>query len=165
MRRECLVLWIPAAVSLRPVENLDKSQESQGPGGSYRWYVLMNVKVVVAILLIAALSLCAQAQSPSVPRVSKGDAQKVVTIISGDKAKTQTYCEIMKLGEQIGQAYEKNDKKMVAELSQKFETLEKALGPEYAALLDGLQYIDPQNHQLHAEFLSAFGALAQLCTR
>jgi len=95
----------------------------------------------------------------------QGDAQKVVTIISGDKAKTQTYCEIMKLGEQIGQAYEKNDKKMVAELSQKFETLEKALGPEYAALLDGLQYIDPQNHQLHAEFLSAFGALARLCTR
>jgi len=125
----------------------------------------MNVKVVVTILLIAALSVCAQAQSPSVPRVSKGDAQKVVTIISGDKAKTQTYCEIMKLGEQIGQAYEKNDKKMVAELSQKFETLEKALGPEYAALLDGLQYIDPQNHQLHAEFLSAFGALARLCTR
>jgi hypothetical protein len=29
----------------------------------------------------------AQAQSPSVPRVSKDDAQKVVTIISGDKAK------------------------------------------------------------------------------
>ena len=48
----------------------------------------MNVKVVVAILLIAAVPVCAQAQSPSVPRVSKGDAQKVVTIISGDKAKT-----------------------------------------------------------------------------
>ena len=95
----------------------------------------------------------------------QGDAQKVVTIISGDKAKTQTYCEIMKLGEQIGQAYDKKDRKKIAELSQKTEILETALGPEYVALIDGLQYIDPQNHQLHAEFLSAFGALARLCTR
>jgi len=57
----------------------------------------MNVKVVVAILLIAAVPVCAQAQSPSVPKVSKGDAEKVATIISGDKAKTQAYCEMQKL--------------------------------------------------------------------
>ena len=53
----------------------------------------------------------------------------------------------MKLSEQIGQAYDKKDGKMVAELSQKLETLEKALGPEYVALLDGLHYIDPQDNQ------------------
>ena len=79
--------------------------------------------VIVATLLIAAVPVCAQAQSPSVPRVSKGDAQRVVAIISGDKAKTETYCEIMKLGEQIGQAYDKKDGKMVAEL---FRPLQKA---------------------------------------
>jgi|SRR5215510_2457006 hypothetical protein len=124
----------------------------------------MNMKVVVAILLIAVPAY-AQAQSPSAPTVSKGDAQKVVTIISGNKAKTKTYCEIMKLGEQIGQAYEKNDSKMVVELSQKLERMEKTLGPEYVALLDGFPYIDPENDQLNAEFLSAFGALARLCTR
>ena len=56
------------------------------------------MKVVVAILLIAAAPVCAQAQS--VPRVSKEDAQRVVKIISGDQAKTQTYCDIDKLGEQ-----------------------------------------------------------------
>ena len=67
----------------------------------------MNVMVVVAILLIAVVSVCAQTQSPSAPKVNKGDAQKVVTIISGDKAKTQTYCEIMNLGEQMERAYEK----------------------------------------------------------
>jgi hypothetical protein len=75
----------------------------------------MNLKVVVAILLVAAVPVCAHAQNP---RVSEGDAQKVVTIISSDKIKTQTYREIMKLGEQVGQAYEKNDRKMVDELSQ-----------------------------------------------
>jgi hypothetical protein len=42
---------------------------------------------------------------------------KVVAIISSDKAKTQTYCKIQKLNEQVEQAYEKNDSKMADELS------------------------------------------------
>jgi hypothetical protein len=50
------------------------------------------------------------------PRVTEGDAQKVVAIISSDKAKTQTYCKIQKLNEQVEQAYEKNSK-MADELS------------------------------------------------
>ena len=124
---------------------------------------MVNVKVVVAILLIAAVPVCAQAQSPSVPRVSKDDAQKVVTIISGDKAKTQTYCDIRKLGEQIGQAYEKRDFKLVDELFDKIETLEKTLGPEYAALVEGLEQLDPENDKLGAEIMSEFEALNRLC--
>jgi hypothetical protein len=36
------------------------------------------------------------------------------------------------------QAYEKKNRKLVDELSDKIETLEKTLGPEYAALVDGL---------------------------
>ena len=125
----------------------------------------MNLKVVVAILLIAAMPVCAQAQSPSVPRVSKDDAQKVVTIITADKAKTQTYCDIRKLGEQIGQAYENRDFKLLAELSDKIETLEKTLGPEYAALVEGLEQLDPENDKLGAEIMSEFEALNMLCTR
>jgi hypothetical protein len=115
-------------------------------------------KFIVAILLVAAVPMYAHAQNP---RVSKGDAQKVVTIINGDKAKTQTYCDIRKLGEQIGQAYQKNDNKTVDELFERIDTLEKTLGPEYVALLD----IDPENDQLNAELSSAFGALARLCIR
>jgi hypothetical protein len=61
-----------------------------------------------------------------------------VTIISGDKAKTQAYCDIRKLSEQIEEASAKKDSKTVEELSLKIETLEKALGPEYVALVDGL---------------------------
>jgi wobble nucleotide-excising tRNase len=119
----------------------------------------MNLKVVVAILLVVAVPVYAHAQNLRV-----GDAQKVVTIISSDKIKTQTYCEIMKLGEQVGQAHEKNDRKMIDELSQKIDTLEKILGPEYVALINGVQEIR-ENDQLRAEFLSAFGTLARLCTR
>ena len=126
---------------------------------------MVNVKVVVAILLIAAVPVCAQAQSPSVPRVSKDDAQKVVTIITADKAKTQTYCDLRKLGEQIGQAYEKRDFKLLAELSDKIETLEKTLGPEYAALVERLEQRDPKNDKLGAEIILEFTALNMLCTR
>src|SRR5215813_15677006 len=115
----------------------------------------MNRKLIVAILLVAAVPV-AHAQNP---RVSKADAQKVVTIISGDKAKTQTYCEIQKLSEQVEEAYEKNDNKMVDELSEKIDKLEETLGPESVALMDGLQDIDPEKDKLAAEIMSIFGAL------
>jgi hypothetical protein len=39
-------------------------------------------------------------------------------VISGDKAKTQTYCEIQELGEQMERAYEKRNLKLVDELLQ-----------------------------------------------
>ena len=83
----------------------------------------------------------------------------------GDKVKTKTYCDILKLTQQIEQAYEKNDRKMVDELSEKIATLEEALGPEYLALVNGLQDIDPENDKLGAEIRSLFGALDALCTR
>ena len=121
----------------------------------------MNRKFIVAIVLVAAVPMYAHAQNP---KVSKGDAQKVVTIISGDKAKTQTYCDIKKLGEQIDEASAKKDNKTVEELSVKIETLEKSLGPEYVALVDGLQDI-VENDLLGAEFMSALASLDGLCTR
>ena len=117
----------------------------------------MNRKVIVAILLVAAVPAFAQAQKPW---VTKDDAQKVVTIISDDKAKIQTYCDIKKLAKQVDQAYEKKDDKMADELSQKIDVMEKTLGPEYAALIEGLQ-----DDQLGAEFMSAVAFLNTLCTR
>src|SRR5262249_39818516 len=97
----------------------------------------MSVKVVGAILLIAAVPVYAQAQTRTL-KVTKGDAQKVERIIRSDKAKTQTYCEINKVSNEMNQAYGKNDKQRLDELSQKIVRLEKILGPEYVALMDGL---------------------------
>jgi len=125
----------------------------------------MNVKVVVAILLIATGLVFAQAQDPSMPRVSKDEAQKVVTIIKGDKDKAQSYCDILKLSEQVERAYEERDIKLVDELSEKIEILEKTLGPEYAALADRLAHLDPENDKLGAEIMFEFDALKRLCTR
>jgi hypothetical protein len=75
----------------------NQKSESTGSNTGYRRNVLMNVKVAVAVLLIGAVPVYAQAQSPSAPKVTKADAQKVVKIISGNKAKTQTYCDMAKL--------------------------------------------------------------------
>ena len=115
--------------------------------------------------MIAAIPAYAQAQSRNTPKVTKGDAQKVATIIRSDKAKTQTYCEINKVSEQMNQAYGKNDKQRVDELSQKIERFEKILGPEYIALMDGLQKLGPENNKRAAEIMSQFAALDRLCTR
>jgi hypothetical protein len=122
----------------------------------------MNLKAIVAVLMIAAVPAFAQAQKP---RVTKDDAQKVVSIITGDKAKTETYCEIQNLGEQMERAYEKRNLKLVDELLQKIDALEETLGPEYLALIEGLDLIDPEKDKLGAEFMSIFGALDKLCAR
>src|SRR5450830_1423376 len=122
----------------------------------------MNLKLIVAILVIAALPVCAQAQKPSAANVTKADAQKVVKMISGDKAKTQTYCDMAKLGEQIEQANEKKETKKADELSQKMDELGTKLGPEYVALMDRLKEIDAES-QDGQEIGSTLVALDKLC--
>ena len=103
----------------------------------------MNPKLIIAILVIAAVPL--GFFSLRTHQVTKADAQKVLKIIRGDKAKTQSYCDMTKLDEQIKQAKEKKDDKTVNELSQKLDLLEEKLGPEYVALMDGLEDIDPKS--------------------
>jgi hypothetical protein len=90
-------------------------------------------------------------------------AQMAVTIISGDKAKTQAYCEMQKLALRIEEAHKKKDGKTIRESSQKIKTLEKTLGPEFFALIDGFQDIK-KDEQLSEEFVSAIIELDRLCT-
>jgi hypothetical protein len=123
----------------------------------------MNLKLIVAILLIVALPLCAQAQKPSAAKVTKADVQKVVNIISGDKAKTQTYCDIGKLNEQIEEANEKEDIKKTEELSQRIDALGKKLGPEYAALMDGASRSGPGIRRRKADRFDVRAARQAVC--
>ena len=123
----------------------------------------MNLKLIVAILVIAAVPVCAQAQNPSAAKL-RADAQRVVKIIGSDKAKTQTFCDIGKLGEQIEEANEKRDGKTADELSQKMKELEKKLGPEYVTLMDGLQDIDPESDD-GVDIQSALAALDKPCAK
>ena len=65
----------------------------------------MNLKLLLAIAALAATPGLALAQqgrpTPNAPKPTKADVQRVVQTISGDKAKTQTYCELGKLNDQI----------------------------------------------------------------
>jgi peptidoglycan hydrolase CwlO-like protein len=125
----------------------------------------MNLKLIVTILLITAVPVRAQTQPPSAAKVvTRADVQKVARIIRGDKAKTQTYCDIGKLGGQIEEANQKKDNKTADELSQKMKELEKKLGPEYVVLMDGLQDIDPESDE-GAEIEAALVLLDKLCAK
>lgn len=99
------------------------------------------------------------------PRVSKVDAQRVVEIISSDKAKTQAYCDIQDLSEQMERAYEERNLKLAAELLQKIDTTERTFVPEYAELIDRLELFDPENDKLGAEIMFEFSTLNRLCKR
>jgi hypothetical protein len=121
----------------------------------------MKPKLIIAMLAIAAVPVCAQAQQPSGAKV-KTDVQNVVKIISGDKAKTQTYCQLDELSDQVTQAAQKKDNKKVEELSRKMDELEGRLGPEYLALARELEDVDPDS-QDGQEISSAIDALDRLC--
>jgi hypothetical protein len=106
----------------------------------------MNRKFIVAILLVAAMSayiVYVQAQKPG---ATKDNAQKVVTIISGDKAKTQTYCEIQKLTQQMEQAEEKNESKTANELSKRID--------RHPALAGGSPFRAELEHECNEDYHS-----------
>jgi hypothetical protein len=108
--------------------------------------------------------ICAQAQKLTPARVTKADAQKVLKIISRDKAKTRFYCEMAKLGARMEQANETGDSKKFDKLFQRIYELGKKLGPEYTVLIDGLQDIDPES-EVGQEINSTLDALDNLCGR
>jgi hypothetical protein len=118
----------------------------------------MNRLLIIAILVISTVPLYAQGQTPNTAKL-KADAQNVVKIISGDKLKTQTYCEIAELSDQIDE--EENPTK-AEELSHRINKLEEKLGPEYLALVGGLKDIDP-NSQDAQEIGSILEALDRFC--
>jgi hypothetical protein len=121
----------------------------------------MNRLLTVAILAISVAPLCAQGQQPDIAKL-KVDAQKVVSIIRGDKVKNQTYCHIVELTDELDEMDEQKNRKEADELSQKIGELEKTLGPEYLALANGLKNIDPKSQE-GQEIDSTLASLDQTC--
>ena len=121
----------------------------------------MNGLLVIAILLISTSPLYAQGQQPNTAKL-KADARNVVGIIGADKDKTQTYCQIVDLGEQIEQAVQGKDYKKFDELAQKLPELEKKLGPEYLGLLESLRSVNLTSRD-GQEIVSMFDTLGDSC--
>jgi hypothetical protein len=109
------------------------------------WGRDMNKSLIVAISLISTGPLCSQGAQPDATKL-KADAQKVVSVIKGDKAKTQVYCEILELTDEAEQ--EENPAK-TAELSERIDNLEGKLGPEFITLVHALTDIDAHSQDAH----------------
>jgi hypothetical protein len=102
----------------------------------------MNRRLIVAILILSTAPLYAQGQQQNVSKL-KEDARNAVGIISADRGKTHSYCEIVDLlGRQLGQANQKKDKKKTKALSQRINQLQKKLGSEFFVLENILDDID-----------------------
>ncbi len=121
---------------------------------------LMTLKIVVAVSAIAAMPAIAQAQAAP----TKADVQKVVQIISSDKAKTGYYCDIAKLEDEMSQLDEKKDQKKAEELSKQADTLGQKIGPEYVKLMAGLEQVDPDSKE-GKDMSSALEQLDKLCVK
>src|SRR5262249_38290797 len=101
----------------------------------------LNGLLIVAILLISTTPLHAQGQQQNVAKL-KADARNVVGIIGADKDKTQTYCQILDLAGQLARADPDKDRKKAKTVSEKIGQLQKQLGAEFVALINGLKHID-----------------------
>jgi hypothetical protein len=121
----------------------------------------MNQLLFLAFFLISSMPVFAQAQQPDAAKL-KVEAQKVVSIISDDKAKAQTFCQMVIVGKAIDEAIQEKDNNKAAELAQKLTDLEKNLGPEYVALVDALRNMDLNSKEAQ-EIVSTFDTLDASC--
>jgi hypothetical protein len=128
----------------------------------------MNLKLLMAVSLFAAVPMVAMAQQknapppPSAPKPTVAAAQKVVQMISGDKAKVQVYCDIGKLQDQMEQASKKKDNKALEALGAKVDALAQQIGPDYVKLMDGLDQVDPNSVE-GKQFAALFDPLDKQC--
>jgi hypothetical protein len=122
----------------------------------------MKLKLVAAISALAIPAL-AHAQ-PNVQKPTNADAQNVVQIITSDKVKTQAYCALKKLENDVKAAAQKNDAALKALSKQAQSLVANKLGPEYFKLMDGLEQVDPNSSEAK-EFMSILSELDKSCTK
>ena len=95
----------------------------------------------MGILIFSTMPLYAQRQAQNVAKL-KADARNLVGIIGSDKTKTQTYCQIYDLSEQLLRAVQEEDRKKAKALAERIAELNKKMGPEFAALINIEKHVD-----------------------
>ena len=121
----------------------------------------MNWLLIVGLLIFSTMPLYAQRQEQNVAKL-KADARNLVGIIGSDKTKTQTYCQIGDLSEQLIQAVQEKDRKKANALAEKIAELYKKMGPEFAALIDIEKHVD-LNSRDGQEIASIVASLGESC--
>jgi hypothetical protein len=126
----------------------------------------MRLKLALAISAIAVMPVLAQAQQGSrpqnVPMPTKAEVQKVVQMVSNDKTKTQRYCELGKVNQQLAQADEKHDAKALEALGKQADDLAHKIGPDFVKLMDALDEVD-ENSAQGKDLIAAVETLDKLC--
>jgi len=100
----------------------------------------LNGLLIVAILAISTVPLYGQRQQQNVAKL-KSEARNVVGTIANDKAKTQTYCQILDLARQLAQAAQEKDRKKAKTLVERIDQLQKQLA-EFVALSNIVKQVD-----------------------
>jgi hypothetical protein len=128
----------------------------------------MKLKLIAAISALAAIPALGHAQQgspqPNVPKPTKADVENVVQIVTTDRAKTQAYCDLTKLYDQVEAAQQKNDTKTVETLGKQADALVDKLGPEYSKMIEGLEEVDLTSSE-GKELMSILSGLDKLCTK
>ena len=127
----------------------------------------MKLKLVAAISALAIPALAHAQQGgpqPNRPKPTKTDVQNVVQIVTTDKVKTQAYCDLAKLYNQIEAAEQKEDSDTIQTLTKQADGLVANLGPEYLKVIEGLDQVDLTSSD-GKEFMSILSGLDKLCTK
>ena len=127
----------------------------------------MKLKLVAAISALAIPALAHAQQGgpqPNIPKPTKTDVQNVVQIVTTDKVKTQAYCDLTKLYNQIEAAEQKEDSDTIQTLTKQADGLVANLGPEYLKVIEGLDQVDPSSSE-GKEMLSILSGLEKLCAK
>ena len=121
----------------------------------------LNGLLIVAILAISTVPLYGQRQQQNVAKL-KSEARNLVGVIGNDKAKIQTYCQIVDLTEQLDQAVQEKDSQKAKALVKKIAELNKKMGPEFAALIDIEKHVDLDSRD-GEEIASIVASLGESC--
>jgi hypothetical protein len=106
----------------------------------------MYCKTLIGVAILAATTLGAGAEGEPAdqppPKPTLGDVRQLADEIAGDKSKLESYCSLGKLHDEMQQAVENNDLHAIDALTERINTFEQTLGPEYDRVIDGLDQID-----------------------
>src|SRR5262249_12047261 len=106
--------WSGARHAIRGAPKLIHGRGNGRSGVKMELSTAMNRLLIVGIVIISTGPLFAQAQ-PN-PAKLKADAQKITSTIRSDKAKTQIYCQLNSLSDQIEEAARAKDARKVETL-------------------------------------------------
>jgi hypothetical protein len=106
----------------------------------------MYCKTLISVAILVAATLGAGAEGEPAdqppPKPTLGDVRQLADEIAGDKSKLESYCSLGKLHDEMQQAIENNDLDAIKALTERTNTLEQMLGPEYDMVIDGLDQVD-----------------------